>query len=54
MKGDTKAVVFLHKANLVGSCRVANFTTAMVTMTVHVMSSLPKLIVIKGNTCKCT
>ena len=34
-KGDAKAE-FLQKANLVGSCTVANFTTVMTTMTVHV------------------
>ena len=33
-KGDAKAE-FLLQANLVGSCTVANFTTVMVTMTVH-------------------
>ena len=35
LKGDAKAE-FLQQANLVGSCTVANFTTVMATMTVHV------------------
>ena len=35
LKGDAKAE-FLQKANLVGSRTVANFTTVMATMTVHV------------------
>ena len=35
MKGDAKAE-FLQQDNLVGSCTVANFTTVMATMTVHV------------------
>ena len=35
LKGDAKAE-FLQQANLVGSRTVANFTTVMVTMTVHV------------------
>ena len=34
LKGDAKAE-FLQKANLVGSRTVANFTTVMATMTVH-------------------
>ena len=34
-KGDAKAE-FLQKANFVGSRTVANFTTVMATMTVHV------------------
>ena len=35
LKGDTKAE-FLQQANLVGNFTVANFTTVMATMTVHV------------------
>ena len=35
LKGDAKAE-FRQQANLVGSCTVANFTTVMATMTVHV------------------
>ena len=35
LKGDAKAE-FLQQANLVGSCTVANFTTVMATMTVHI------------------
>ena len=34
LKGDAIAK-FLQKANLVGSCTVANFTTVMATITVH-------------------
>ena len=35
LKGDAKAE-FLQQTNLVGSHTVTNFTTVMVTMTVHV------------------
>ena len=35
LKGDAKAI-FFQQANLVGSCKVANFTTVMSNMTVHV------------------
>ena len=35
LKGDTKAK-FTQQANLVGSCTVANITTVMATMTVHI------------------
>ena len=35
LKGDANAEL-LQQANLVGSCTVANFTTIMVIMTVHV------------------
>ena len=35
LKGDAKAKL-LQTANLVGGCTVANFTTVMTTMTVHV------------------
>ena len=35
LKGDAKAE-FLQQANSVGSCTVANFTTVMATMTVHI------------------
>ena len=35
LKGDTKAK-FLQQAKLVGSCIVANSTTVMATMTVHI------------------
>ena len=38
LKGDTKAE-FLQQANLVGSHTVANFTTVMVTMTVHIFTT---------------
>ena len=35
LKGDAKAE-FLQQANSVGSCTVDNFSTVMVTMTVHI------------------
>ena len=35
LKDDAKAE-FLQQANLVGSCAVANFTTVIETMTIHV------------------
>ena len=35
LKGDSEAE-FHHQTNLVGSCTVANFSTVMATMTVHV------------------
>ena len=38
LKGEAKAK-FLQQANSVGTCTVANFSTVMATMTVHVFST---------------
>ena len=39
LKGEAKAE-FTQQANLVGSCTMGNFTTVMVTMTVHIFPVL--------------